>query len=132
VSLNLIKLCVGADTIDDLRRWENGHKFRTIHTRQTPKRADEILDGGSLYWVIKGVVRARRKIIQIETLTGPQPMCHITLSTEPFLTEPHPRRAFQGWRYLEAKDAPRDLVSEADGEALPTDLVNALRDAGVW
>lgn len=132
MSVNLVKLCVGADTIEDLRAWESGHKARTIHTRQTPKRAAELLDGGSLYWVIKGQILTRRPIIGIETIDGAHPHCLITISTDPILTEPQPRRAFQGWRYLEPKDAPRDLMTGDDGAALPPELVNALREAGAW
>ncbi|BBF80364.1 DUF1489 domain-containing protein [Asticcacaulis excentricus] len=132
MSVNLVKLCVGADTVDDLRRWEQGHKTRTIHTRQTPKRAEELLDGGSLYWVIKGVILVRRPIVAIDTVEGDLPQCLITVSTEHILTEPQPRRPFQGWRYLEVKDSPRDLPQGAGGEALPADLIAALRDAGAW
>jgi len=132
MSVNLVKLCVGADTIEDLRAWEQGHSTRTIHTRQTPKRAEELLDGGSLYWVIKGVILVRRPILSIETVEGEHPQCLITISTEHILTEPQPRRPFQGWRYLEVKDAPRDLPRGADGADMPPDLIAALRDAGAW
>ncbi|ESQ80682.1 DUF1489 family protein [Asticcacaulis sp. YBE204] len=132
MSVNLVKLCVGADTVEDLLSWEAGHATRTIHTRQTPKRAEELLDGGSLFWVIKGVILVRRPILSIETAEGAIPQCLITVSTQHILTEPHPRRAFQGWRYLEAKDSPKDLVMGDNGAELPPELVNALREAGAW
>jgi len=132
MSVNLVKLCVGADTIDDLREWEHGHATRTIHTRQTPRRADELLDGGSLYWVIKGVILVRRPILAIETVEGEHPQCLITVSTEHILTEPQPRRPFRGWRYLESKDAPRDLPGGGSGGDMPPELIAALRDAGAW
>lgn len=130
--VHLVKLCVGVEAIEDLLDWERGHDTRVIHTRQTPKRADELLNGGSLYWVIKGVIQARREIVRIDTLEGDIPQCLITLSTRHIPTEPQPRRAFQGWRYLEPKDAPRDLPQGDDGAALPPELVAALRDAGAW
>ena len=69
--LNLIKLCVGADTPEDLRVWREarakaGHR-PIVHTRNTPKRAAELLDGGSLYWVFRGVILIRQRIAAIET-----------------------------------------------------------------
>jgi hypothetical protein len=137
MALNLIKLSVGAASIDDLRDWwdeEYGRKrLPIVHTRQTPKRADELIDGGSLYWVIKGVVLVRQKILGVETLNeGGQSFCHIRLDRTLHLTVPQPRRPFQGWRYLEAKDAPADL-SGTDGDTpMSADLAVQLRELGVW
>lgn len=137
MALHLIKLCVGAASIDDLRDWwdeEHGRKRQPIvHTRQTPKRADELIDGGSLYWVIKGVVLVRQTILAVDSLTEDgRPYCHIRLDRTLHLTAPQPRRAFQGWRYLEPKDAPLDL-SSGDGEgAMPADLAVQLRELGAW
>lgn len=130
--VHLVKLCVGVDSVEDLRNWERGHETRTIHTRQTPKRAAELLQGGSLYWVIKGVIRTRREILKVETIESPEPHCLITISTRAFLTEPQPRRAFQGWRYLEDNDAPADMPQGEDGAALPDELIAALKAAGAW
>lgn len=135
--LHLIKLCVGATSIDDLRDWwdeEHGRKrLPIVHTRQTPKRADELIEGGSLYWVIKGVVLVRQVITDIETLTdNGQSHCHIYLDRTLILTCPQARRPFQGWRYLEAKDAPADLSSAGDAGALPNGLAEQLRDLGAW
>ena len=135
--LHLIKLCVGASSIDDLRDWwdeEHGRKrLPVVHTRQTPKRADELIDGGSLYWVIKGVVLVRQTILAVDTLNeGGQAFCHIRLDRTLHLTVPQPRRPFQGWRYLETKDAPIDLSSgDAEGAMTP-DLAGQLRDLGLW
>ena len=135
--LHLIKLCVGADTPEDLRVWRlkraaQGHAC-IVHTRQTPKRWAEIIDGGSLYWVFKGVVLIRQRILAIETLgEGAQRRCEILLEDRLVPTAPHPRRAFQGWRYLEAKDAPADLPMGEAGETMPGDLARALREAGAW
>ena len=135
--LHLIKLCVGANSIDDLRDWwdeEHGRKRPPlVHTRQTPKRADELTEGGSLYWVIKGVVTVRQVITDIETLTdGGRNYCHIHLDRTLILTCPLARRPFQGWRYLEAKDAPTDLSSGGDAGAMPSELAEQLRDLGAW
>lgn len=133
--LHMIKLCVGVDSVDDLRQWRQeraaqGHK-PMAPTRQTPKRAAEILDGGSLYWVIKGQILVRQKIIAIETLdSGPQP-CRIMLDAAMIETAPQPRRAFQGWRYLDVKDAPPDLKVGGD-EEMPAELARQLRELGAW
>ncbi len=134
--LHLIKLCVGADSVEDLRAWRAQRKAEghqpIVPTRQTPKRAAEILDGGSLYWVIKGQVLVRQTILAIDTLeSGAQP-CRILLDEPMVLTAPQPRRAFQGWRYFEAKDAPPDLANDAAGEAMPQDLAQRLREIGAW
>jgi len=137
MALHLIKLCVGAASIDDLRSWwdeEHGRKrLPIVHTRQTPKRAEELMQGGSLYWVIKGTVLVRQTVLGVETLNqSGQSFCHIRLDRTLHLTLPQPRRAFQGWRYLEPKDAPADL-SSGDGEAaMPADLAVQLRELGAW
>jgi hypothetical protein len=135
MALHLIKLCVGVDTLDELREWraerdKAGHK-PVVPTRQTPKRAAEIVDGGSLYWVIKGQIMVRQSILDIRTLEGgPQP-CRIDLDPLLVPTYPQPRRAFQGWRYLEPKDAPGDLPAGALGD-MPEDLARQLRELGAW
>lgn len=136
MALHLIKLCVGADTVEELRDWRERRKAEghrpIVPTRQTPKRAAEIVDGGSLYWVIKGQVLVRQKILAIDTLeSGAQP-CRILLDDPLILTAPQPRRAFQGWRYFEPKDAPPDLANDAVAEAMPQDLARQLREIGAW
>ena len=135
--LHLIKLCVGADTPDDLREWRRSREGRShanrVHTRQTPKRADEIIDGGSLFWVFKGVVLIRQRVPGIETLTdGARKRCEIQLDEPMIRTAPQPRRAFQGWRYLEAKEAPGDLPGDETGETMSTELARRLRELGAW
>ena len=136
MALHIIKLCVGVDSVDELRAWRKEQKRRgrscVVNTRMTPKRCDEVLEGGSLYWVIKGVVRCRQVIARIDSFDdGPRTRCEMALEDELILTEPLPRRAFQGWRYLEAKDAPEDLALEAFGEAPPA-LARQLREIGAW
>ncbi|QUD88454.1 DUF1489 family protein [Phenylobacterium montanum] len=136
MTLHLIKLCVGADSVEELRAWRERRKAEghrpIVPTRQTPKRAADILEGGSLYWVIKGQVLVRQKILAIDTLeSGTQP-CRILLDEPLILTAPQPRRAFQGWRYFEAKDAPPDLANDATAEAMPQELAARLREIGAW
>ena len=136
MALNLIKLCVGAATPEDLAAWRAaraaaGHR-PIVHTRQTPKRADEILDGGSLYWVFKGVVLVRQRVLDVATLgEGVARRCEILLEEPLIRTAPQPRRAFQGWRYLETNEAPPDLGAVATGE-VPAELARQLREAGAW
>lgn len=136
MALHLIKLCVGAATPEDLAAWRAGRKAAghrpIVYTRQTPKRADDILDGGSLYWVFKGVILIRQQVLAIETVgEGVQKRCEMLLDEPLIPTAPQPRRAFQGWRYLETKDAPADLTSALDGEA-PPELARRLREIGAW
>ena len=134
--LHLIKLCVGAATPADLVAWRakraaTGHR-PIVYTRQTPKRAAELLDGGSLYWVFKGVILIRQRIASVETVgEGAAKHCEILLEDPLIPTAPQPRRAFQGWRYLEPGDAPPDFGEAAAGD-LPVELARKLREAGAW
>jgi hypothetical protein len=135
--LHLIKLCVGIDSLDDLRarraRRAAEGMAATAHTRHAPKRVEELLDGGSLYWVIKGVVLARQRLLGFERREeAGQAWCEIVMDGTIHPTAPQPRRAFQGWRYLPAADAPPDLALGDDGEAMPEDLARQLREMGAW
>ena len=137
MALNLIKLCVGADTPEDLRDWRAARKAAghrpIVHTRQTPKRAAEIVAGGSLYWVFKGVILIRQSVLAIETVgEGVARRCEILLDEPMIPTAPQPRRAFQGWRYLDPKDAPADLATLTAGADMPADLARRLREIGAW
>ena len=121
MTLHLIKLCVGAASIEELAEWQTaraaerkkaGQTPRIFHTTfQTPKREAELLDGGSIYWVIKGTVQVRQKLIGFEQgkKSDGTPACLIVLDAALVPVRPVPRRAFQGWRYLAADDAPADL-----------------------
>jgi hypothetical protein len=144
MALHLIKLCVGADSIEDLREWVAERSLRaiaaglephSIHTtRMVPKRVDELLDGGSLYWVIKGQVQARQKLLGIETFTDGEGIgrCHLVLGPEVIETSVQPKRAFQGWRYYPQEDTPRDLMSLGAGIAeMPADLRRELSELGL-
>lgn len=133
--LHMIKLCVGIDSVEALEAWRRERNVTAprMHTRQTPKRAAEIVDGGSLYWVIKGVVLCRQRILAVETLgEGVHARCEVALDPAIVRTAPMPRRAFQGWRYLEAKDAPADLELGGGLEAMPSELAAKLRELGAW
>ncbi|MEO8927510.1 MAG: DUF1489 domain-containing protein [Caulobacteraceae bacterium] len=135
--LHLIKLCVGCDTVEELLAWwrashVEGQPWR-MRTRQTPRRAMELIDGGSLYRVYKGLVLSRQRILAVDTVgTGPAARCEVTLEPTVMLTLPTPRRAFQGWRYLDAKDAPPDLGEAGAGETMPMELARMLREIGAW
>jgi hypothetical protein len=135
--LHMIKLCVGADTVEDLLAWRRENQLREpdwkMRTRQTPKRADELVEGGSLYRVFKGVVLCRQKILAVETVgEGQGARCEVLLDPMVIRTAPMPRRAFQGWRYLEGKDAPEDLRGLDGAESMPTELAVKLRELGAW
>lgn len=132
----MIKLVVGADTIEDLLDWRARNAVAgqpwILRTRQTPKRAAEMIEGGSVYRVFRGVILCRQRILDVSTVgEGVSARCEVTLDEEIVRVAPTPRRAFQGWRYLEAKDAPPDLDVEAFGD-IPEDLARQLREAGAW
>ena len=134
--LHLIKLCVGIDSIDELVSWRILHPERGNQhvTRMWPKRSDELLDGGSLYWVIKGVIRIRQPISRLDEVIGQDGIrrCGIIMDPAMIRTTPAPRRPFQGWRYLRAADAPPDLGPvNSGGNELPAALEDALADIGV-
>jgi hypothetical protein len=134
--LHMIKLCVGCDTIEELQAWReadarSGRPW-TLRTRQTPKRAAEMTAGGSLYRVFKGVILCRQAILDIATVgEGVTARCEMILDQTIVRVAPTPRRAFQGWRYLEAKDAPEDLAQDLAAE-VPADLARQLREIGAW
>ena len=140
--LHLIKLCVGVETLDDLAQWQErrlaelkkkGRKLELMHvTRQTPKRAEELLDGGSLYWVIRGQIAARQKLLELRPLTR-EGVSHCGLVYEPELV-PTLRRAhrpFQGWRYFDPKAAPPDVRNLKGGKGLPQALKIELAELGL-
>lgn len=137
--IHLQKLCVGADGPADLLAWQQGRPDQwggTIHvTRSRPRRAEELLAGGSLYWVMKGAIACRQLIIGLEEVRGADGVnrCAIVLDRTLIRTTPTSRRAFQGWRYLEAEAAPRDIGPfDPMAEELPAELQKALMDIGVF
>ena len=138
MALNLIKLAVGAEDLEAVARFQARRRRelgRLLHfTRMMPRRRDELLDGGSIYWVIRGLVRARQRILGIEAVTDREGRAMTALVLDPALvrTEPRSQRAFQGWRYLTAEQAPRDLGQAADGlEEMPPEMIAELRALGL-
>ena len=130
--LHMIKLCVGVSEVETLEANAARSDWRIVHTRMTPKRAAEIEDGGSLYWVMKGSVTCRQRILEITTVgEGKESRCEIKLDSTVIRTAPLARRPFQGWRYFEPKDTPPDL-SVAQATDLPDDLARELRERGAW
>jgi hypothetical protein len=141
VSLHLIKLCVGCDSIRDLVDWQTARlkerKKRKLPpvlmhvTRQMPKRAGELLDGGSLYWVIKGYIAARHRIVELKPVTkNGTPHCGIVYDPKLIPTVRRFHRPFQGWRYLDPKDAPPD-ARDLKGKNLPEALKAELAELGL-
>jgi hypothetical protein len=144
MTLHLIKLCVGVDSISDLKEWiaQRRHEKRFkkqppehIHTtRMMPTRKDEILDGGSLYWVIRGEIACREKLIDLRPFVDKEGIkrCRIVMDGKVVPVVPKPRAAFQGWRYLPAGEAPPDLHKAGKGlTELPENLRRELRELGL-
>jgi len=144
MALHLIKLCVGCESIRDLEEWieENrahfqrlGRTYEQTHTtRMLPKRCDELLDGGSLYWVIKGQIACRQRLLDVRPFTDAEGVGRCRLILEPSVVPvaPRPYRPFQGWRYLQAKDAPPDIgFDTGDLAAMPETMRRELADLGL-
>ncbi len=120
MSLHLVKLCVGVETPQRLFQLQSHEQPPYCTTRNTPRRQQDLLNGGSLYWVFRGAIRARQRIKEFRSVTRPDGMryCRIMLDPQLILTRAKPMRAFQGWRYMEA--CPAD-IRPAGGAAGETD-----------
>jgi hypothetical protein len=139
--MHLIKLCVGVECVAELAEWQ-AERLESLkrarqraelchRTLQTPRRRGEVLDGGSLYWVIKGFVLVRQRVIDLrpDVKEGGIACCGIVLDPVLVATRPHPRRAFQGWRYLEPSDAPQDAKEyDEEDEDMPLAMRQDLRE----
>jgi len=139
-TIHLVKLCVGAATVEDLENWQKmraqgAADYQPRHvTRMWPKRAEDLLNGGSLYWVFKGLILARQPILRLDEVIGDDGIrrCGIVMQRQIIRTQPAPRRPFQGWRYLAPQDAPPDLPPGRSGEdPLPAPLSAALSEIGI-
>ena len=138
MALHLLKIAVGVESVEHLAELQGARRKRLgrlVHyTRHYPRRADELLDGGSIYWIVKGLVRVRQRLIGFERTTrdNDMPACAIVLDPVLVRTRPQPRRPHQGWRYLVEADAPADspagLAEEAD---MPSAMVEELRALGL-
>ncbi|TMV09954.1 DUF1489 family protein [Ruegeria sediminis] len=138
--VNLIKLSVGSESVDSLAEWQEGHRQQFDDglprhiTRMWPKRESEILDGGSIYWVIRGTIQCRQRILRLDEVIGQDGIrrCAIVLDPELHRTQSAQKRPFQGWRYLKPEDSPPDLPKEREqDDALPDELNRALAEIGV-
>ncbi len=144
MALHLIKLCVGCESVKELENWirqrirgkkKRGEKVEHIHTtRMVPKRSADLLDGGSLYWVIRGQILCRERLLAVRPFVDKEGIgrCRLVLEPKVVLVEPRPYRAFQGWRYLADGDAPRDLDRAAPGARdMPEEMRRELRELGL-
>lgn len=143
--INLLRLAVGATDIDDLRSFQLGRSndhlpdgfgpvVYTI-TKRFPKRAAELVDGGSIYWVVKGQIRVRQRIVAIDQVTDQagEERARLVLAAEWILTLPTTCRPFQGWRYFEPSSAPIDLgdASRSLGGEVPVEMLAELKSLGL-
>lgn len=145
MTVHLLKLCVGIDTVRQLEDVQAGRRERlqaegreplNVHiTRNTPRRADEIVNGGSLYWVIRRRIQVRQKILRIDALRDldGRPRCGLVLDPGLVRVEPRPCRAFQGWRYLDIADAPGDRAAANDDadDNMPEEMHRELQALGL-
>jgi hypothetical protein len=145
MTIHMIKLCVGATSVEDLREWQterlaafkaSGAPAELMHrTRMFPKRRAEVLGGGSLYWVIEGIVQVRQTILDLQQIECEDGItrCGIVYAPDLVLVHPVPRRPFQGWRYLDPSDAPPDLEGRRGGEiaAMPAHMRAKLTELGL-
>jgi hypothetical protein len=143
MALHIRRLAVGTESIENLAAFQArrlagekqaGRDKLYTYTRMVPRRAKELVDGGSLYWVIKGYIRVRQEILGV--IEGHDEegrrMCKLHLSPELVPTELMPQKAFQGWRYFKTEDAPADLKKGSKTDAaLPDDMATELRELGL-
>jgi hypothetical protein len=140
MALHLIKLCVGVSSLDELIEWRDEvlaqkkkKKQPLVYehtTRQMPKQRDEILNGGSLYWVIAGQIACRSPILDLKPcIKNGIPHCRIVMAPQTIRTHPRPHHPFQGWRYLKAADAPPDIAGQV--KASESEILTELRRFGV-
>lgn len=136
--LHMIKLSVGSESVETQAAWQAARlaeagRLRHV-TRMWPRREAELLEGGSIFWVIKGVVQSCQKILRLDEVTGEDGIrrCGIVLEPRLYLTRPQPRRPFQGWRYLLPQDAPELIgLYDANKDMLPVALQSELAALGV-
>lgn len=139
-TLHLVKLSVGTESVETLAAWQNTRRAQTEDglprhvTRMWPRREAEVLEGGSIYWVIQGFIQCRQRVLRFDEVVREDGIrrCAFVLDPDLMRVAPARRRPFQGWRYLQAADAPPDLVAGRESDdALPPDLAGALAEIGV-
>jgi len=142
MTVHLIKLCVGVGALSELADGQakrlaaqrrDGRTPELVHvTRHMPKRAREVLDGGSLYWVIRGWVAARQKLLELRPLEKDgSRQCGLVLDPALIAVAPRPRGPFQGWRYFDPKDAPPDLANWSGGDGMSEEMRRELNALGL-
>jgi hypothetical protein len=137
MAVHIVKLCVGVSEVEELESWiedaRAGRDELSHTTRMFPKRKDEIVPGGSLYWVVRGMILCRQPIAGLVPVTDAEGIerCRIEFEPKIVLVRPTPRRAFQGWRYLEAADAPPDLPRSARAEGMSEKMRRDLAELGL-
>ena len=138
--INIVKICVGAKVVHDLWLWQKERQTsdknsKIMHiTRMRPQRENELLNGGSIYWVFKGLILARQEVMSLQECRGADGIlrCGLILNPQLFLTYPVKKRPFQGWRYLKSSDAPKDLEKYSPGnDRLPNELKIAMSELGL-
>ena len=138
--IHLVKLSVGTETVEDLLAWQSSSRaqgrdgYPRHVTRMWPKREEALLKGGSIYWVVKGFLQCRQEILRLDEVIGKDGIrrCAIVLNPTIIRTTTAKKRPFQGWRYLDPGQAPRDLSSRpSEEDPLPAELAGALADIGV-
>ena len=137
MALHMIKLCVGVSEIEELEHWvreaKAGRETLDHTTCMFPKRRDELLAGGSLYWVIRGLILCRQPIADLVAVKGSDGIerCRIDFKPRIVPVIPAPRRAFQGWRYLEPADAPADLPKGGSAKGMTDKMRRELSELGL-
>jgi hypothetical protein len=144
MTIHILRRAFHADSIEDLAAWqkerrkemrEAGGKAKTrTMLRNFPTRQEELLDGGSIYWIIKGNIRARQRVLAVEQNPDPESRrkCVLVLDSKVVPTVPFPVRARRGWRYLDPGDVPPDLAdAPKGGDKLPAELAAELRELGL-
>lgn len=138
--VNLVKLSVGTESVEGLQAWQDHYRAQLPEglprhvTRMWPKREAEILNGGSIFWVIKGQIQCRQRILRLDEVIGEDGIRRCAIVLDPALHRTHtaPKRPFQGWRYLKSEDSPADMPEgRAQEEPLPLELSQALAEIGV-
>lgn len=144
MTVHLVKMAVGIESLDHLAevqkqrraslKAERGKAILIHKTRNMPKREAEIVGGGSIFWIVKGFVRVRQRILGFEKGVRPdgRPVCEIRLHTKLVRTVPFAHKPIQGWRYLESADVPADLTGRAaQADEMPPEMMMRLKELGL-
>ena len=143
MTIHLLRVAVRVHSIADLRRKQDerlqerlkqGETRLYTFTRNLPKRVDDLIDGGCIYWIIKKYIRVRQRILGVERHVNGEgrAYCAIQIDPEPMQVVARRQKAFQGWRYLKPEDIPLDLdISETQVTDMPEEMANDLRELGL-